>query len=69
MWRNKEVQGLVEWLRDRNAGVWGNERAGFYGLHLYSMGTSLRAVIEYLECVDPKKAKVAKRDIHASNLG
>ena len=61
MWRNKEVQGLVEWLRDRNAGVSANERAGFYGLDIYSMGTSLRAVVEYLEGVDPKKAKVAKR--------
>lgn len=61
MWRNKEVQGLVEWLRNRNAGVSANERAGSYGPDLYSMGTSLRAVIEYLERVDPKKAKVAKR--------
>lgn len=61
MWRNKEVQGLVEWLRDRNAGVEPPRRAGFYGLDLYSMGASLRAVIDYLEHVAPKKAQVAKR--------
>lgn len=61
MWRNKEAEGLDQWLRDRNAGVSAHERAGFYGLDLYSMGTSLRALIEYLERVDPKKVEVAMR--------
>ena len=61
MWRNKETQALVEWLRDRNAKLPYERRAGFYGLDLYSLGASLRAVIEYLDRVDPKKADVARR--------
>ncbi|KKA23569.1 Erythromycin esterase [Rasamsonia emersonii CBS 393.64] len=61
MWRNREMQELVEWMRDRNAKVPFEERAGFYGLDLYSMGTSIRAVIDYLDRIDPDAAKEARR--------
>lgn len=61
MWRNTEVQEFVDWLRQHNANLPLKERTSFNGLDLYSMGTSTRAVIEYLERVDPDLAKVAKK--------
>lgn len=61
MWRNREMQELVEWMRDRNAKMPAEERAGFYGLDLYSMGSSIRAVIDYLDGVDPEAAKAARK--------
>lgn len=61
MWRNREVQDLVEWMRDRNANLPMEKRAGFYGLDLYSMGASVRAVIDYLDRVDPQAGKEARK--------
>ncbi|EHY53631.1 hypothetical protein HRR83_003846 [Exophiala dermatitidis] len=61
MWRNREFQDFVHWLRDYNAGLPPNERAGVYGLDLYSMGSSMAAVIKYLESVDPEMAKEARQ--------
>lgn len=65
MWRNQEVHDFVEWLRAYNDtlaqdGPIGNGKAGFYGLDLYSMGASIRAVIEYLDNVDHSMAQVAR---------
>ena len=34
--------------------------AGFYGLDLYNLGSSMRAVIDYLDDVDPEAAAVAR---------
>src|SRR3546814_16936060 len=34
--------------------------AGFYGLDLYNLGGSMRAVIDYLDDVDPEAAAVAR---------
>ncbi|KAB8078555.1 erythromycin esterase-domain-containing protein [Aspergillus leporis] len=61
MWRNREMQELVEWMRNYNTGVPDNQKAGFYGLDMYSMGTSIQAVIDYLDSVDPAAGKVARQ--------
>ena len=61
MWRNAEVGELVEWLRRHNAGVPEPERFAFYGLDLYSLYTSIRAVLRYLDDVDPDTAALARR--------
>jgi len=62
MWRNRETLELVEWLRAYNAEVRDPQlRAGFYGLDLYSLFTSIHAVIEYLGGVDPAMAAVARQ--------
>jgi len=37
-----------------------DEQAGFYGLDLYSMYSSIGAVLEYLEDIDPEAATVAR---------
>ncbi|RKS73033.1 erythromycin esterase-like protein [Actinomadura pelletieri DSM 43383] len=48
MWANEETARFCRWLRDRNAGLPPGERTGFYGLDVYSLWESLRAVIDYL---------------------
>ena len=61
MWRNTVVVDFVEWLRDYNASLPQNApRVGFYGLDLYSLYTSIEAVLEYLKKVDPEAAKRAR---------
>jgi protein-L-isoaspartate(D-aspartate) O-methyltransferase len=62
MWRNAEVHDFVEWLRFWNADCPDPaRRAGFYGLDLYSLFTSIAAVLRYLDEVDPDTAALARR--------
>jgi len=60
MWRNKEMQDFVHWLRDYNEGLPREEKAGVFGLDLYSMGTSMHAVIDYLDAMDKDMAQEAR---------
>jgi protein-L-isoaspartate(D-aspartate) O-methyltransferase len=60
MWRNVEVHDFVDWLRDHNARVDPARRAGFFGLDIYNMNASIRAVVDYLDKVDPDAAGVAR---------
>ncbi|KFY89458.1 hypothetical protein V500_05656 [Pseudogymnoascus sp. VKM F-4518 (FW-2643)] len=61
MWRNREMQEFVHWLRDWNEGQLSTDRAGVFGLDLYSMGSSRDAVTRYLDSVDPVMAETARR--------
>ena len=61
MWRNTVVVDFVEWLRDYNLSLPSNApKVGFYGLDLYSLYTSIEAVLNYLNKVDPEAAKRAR---------
>ncbi len=61
MWRNTVVVEFVEWLKRHNAALpAGRAQAGFYGLDLYSLFTSIEAVLRYLEDVDPEAAARAR---------
>jgi erythromycin esterase-like protein/predicted phosphoribosyltransferase len=61
MWRNTEVAEFVGWLRDWNDALGpGAAKVGFYGLDLYSLYTSMEAVVEYLDRVDPGAAQRAR---------
>ena len=60
MWRNLDVLAFVEWLRARNDELPDEDKAGFYGLDLYSLFASIDAVIDYLEGVDPEAARRAR---------
>jgi erythromycin esterase-like protein len=60
MWRNTDVEAFVEWLRQHNEPIPEAARVGFYGLDLYSLHSSIRAVIDYLDNVDPEAAQVAR---------
>src|SRR5437660_10809664 len=61
MWRNTVVLDFVEWLRDYNSSLPTNvAKVGFYGLDLYSLYSSIEAVLGYLTKVDPAAAKRAR---------
>jgi erythromycin esterase-like protein len=60
MWRNTEVAAFLRWLRAHNAGMPEPERAGFYGLDLYSLHRSIEAVLAYLDKADPAAAARAR---------
>jgi len=59
MWRNADVLDFVGWLRNHNEHRHGN-RVGFYGLDLYSLHASIRAVLDFLDKVDPEAAHRAR---------
>jgi protein-L-isoaspartate(D-aspartate) O-methyltransferase len=60
MWRNREVRELVDWLRAHNRELPASAQTAFYGLDLYSLFTSIAAVLAYLDDVDPESAAVAR---------
>ena len=60
MWRNTEVRDFVEWLRDFNRSRPQHLQVGFYGLDLYSLFTSIEAVLKYLDDHDPEEARRAR---------
>jgi erythromycin esterase-like protein/predicted phosphoribosyltransferase len=60
MWRNADVLDFVGWLRSYNEGRPEGNRAGFYGLDLYSLRASAEAVLGYLDKVDPAAAVRAR---------
>lgn len=61
MWRNNEVRQFIEWLREWNSGREPEQRVAFHGLDLYSLYNSIRAILEYLDEVDPDTAKLARQ--------
>jgi erythromycin esterase-like protein len=61
MWRNRDVVIFIDWLRQYNDALPGTApKVGFYGLDLYSMHTSIEAVLDYLDKVDPEAANRAR---------
>jgi erythromycin esterase-like protein len=61
MWRNTEVVDFVDWLRAFNDTRPVRDRAGFYGLDLYSLHGSMQAVLDYLDDADPEAARQARK--------
>ena len=61
MWRNEETRRFVDWLRDYNHGLREDQRIAFRGLDLYSLHSSVREVLKYLDEVDPQTADVARQ--------
>jgi protein-L-isoaspartate(D-aspartate) O-methyltransferase len=60
MWRNNEVREFVDWLHIQNSGFPPDKRVAFHGLDLYSLYSSIRAVLKYLDEVDPETAAKAR---------
>jgi erythromycin esterase-like protein len=55
LWRNTDAVELIDWLRARNDQFQeSTDKAGFYGIDLYSLRASRQAVIQYLDKVDPR---------------
>ncbi len=61
MWANHSVLAFSHWLKAHNEKMTSAEQqVGFYGLDLYSLFSSIEAVLTYLEKVDPETAEVAR---------
>ena len=61
MWRNSVVLDFVGWLRQHNEDSNpARRKVGFYGLDLYSLYTSIDAVLHYLDTIDPDVAARAR---------
>jgi len=60
MWRNVEVRDFIEWLRGYNEHLPAEWRTEFRGLDIYSLGSSIAAILAYLDRVDPEEAKAAR---------
>ena len=59
MWRNTVMEEFVDWMREGNSGSIGRGAARIFGMDLYSMHTSMDAVLSYLSDVDPEAARRA----------
>jgi erythromycin esterase len=57
MWANWEIVAFAEWMRKFNSNK-GN-KAGFYGLDVYSLWESMESILKYLEKKDPQAAQTA----------
>lgn len=60
MWRNEEVADFVNWMRDYNKEHAEERRVEFRGLDVYSLNSSIRSVLDYLDKVDPEAARDAR---------
>jgi erythromycin esterase-like protein len=60
MWANEEVVDLTEWLREHNDDLPEEQKAGFYGLDVYSLWESMEAVLHYLQEKDPSALAAAR---------
>ena len=61
MWANHSVVEFSHWLKGHNNKIDSEEKqVGFYGLDLYSLFSSIEAVLGYLDTVDPETAEVAR---------
>ena len=61
MWANEEIVTLMEWLRKHNTHRPEEQRAGFYGLDVYSLWDSLYRVMGYLQRSRPELLPAARR--------
>lgn len=61
MWRNTTMLPFLNWLRAHNDKVPAAQKIGFYGLDLYSLYSSMQAVINFLTTIDPAAAQQAKQ--------
>jgi erythromycin esterase-like protein len=56
MWRNTDVVKFLEWLRAHNDALSPSApKIGFYGLDLYSLHASMKALLHYLDKVAPRR--------------
>ncbi len=59
MWANREIEELVEWLKEYNQSVPTPRKVGFYGLDVYSLWESMREIITYVKEHDPEMLDTA----------
>jgi len=57
MWRNTDVVDFIDWQRTHNDSQPVGRKTGFYGLDLYSLHSSMAAVLQHLDESDPDAAR------------
>lgn len=60
MWRNTDVQAFARWLFEYNQTQAATQRVEFRGLDVYSLRSSIREVLGYLQDTDPTMAREAR---------
>ena len=60
MWANWEIVALADWLHKHNQKLPRNQKAGFYGLDVYSLWESMQSIMQYLEKTDKKALQFAQ---------
>lgn len=63
MWSNWEIAALAEWLREHNRSLPADKKVGFYGLDVYSLWDSMKAMMHYLQKEDPAAARSVRKAI------
>ena len=62
MWRNTVMVEFIDWLRGWNLQpARKNDRAGIFGMDLYSLHASMESVLGYLDKADPAAARRARQ--------
>jgi erythromycin esterase-like protein len=61
MWRNITIPPFIRWLRSYNDQLNSTNKIGFYGLDLYSLQSSMHAVVDYLMKIDEEAASRARK--------
>ena|SRR6185437_2682212 len=61
MWRNREFDKFIRWMREHNSNRPYERMCGFYGLDLYNLSASMQAVINFLDEKDPELGRLAHR--------
>jgi erythromycin esterase len=59
MWANWEIAAFAEWMHKFNKNR--SNKAGFYGLDVYSLWESMESILNYLEKKDPQAAQTARQ--------
>jgi erythromycin esterase-like protein len=59
MWANWEIVAFAEWMRKINKNR--SNKAGFYGLDVYSLWESMESILTYLEKKDPQAVQTARQ--------
>jgi erythromycin esterase-like protein len=60
MWRNETMPRFLDWLREWNRPL-AERQVGIFGIDLYSLHASIRAVLAFLERRDPAAAARARK--------
>jgi erythromycin esterase-like protein len=63
MWGNWEIAALAVWMKEHNLRLSREKKVGFYGLDVYSLWDSMRAMNDYLEKEDPEAARSVRKAI------
>jgi erythromycin esterase-like protein len=61
MWANDDVVDFCRWLRGYNAARPDDERAGFYGIDVYSLWDSMHGLVAWLREHEPDHVETARR--------